>query len=84
MTPALLDALSDLDGGVATYVAQVLLVCRKRGMTFDQAWEAAMRSLPRPRSAATGELADWRTALRETRPAWRDCYEAPASAALVA
>lgn len=63
----------------AQYVAQVLLVARQRGWDFEDAWSAAVRSLPRPGTTATVQLHEWRDCLKWAKPAYEAAYhKAPA------
>lgn len=64
----------------AVHVRVVLVASKQRHLPFGAAWEAAMRSLPRPdHPALAADIEDWRAQLRATRDAWRECYEAPVS-----
>lgn len=63
------------------HVRVVLVASKQRHLPFSAAWEAAMRSLPRPdHPDLAADIEDWRAQLRATRDAWRECYEAPVSA----
>ena len=68
----------------AVHVRVVLVASKQRHLPFGAAWEAAMRSLPRPdHPDLAADIEDWRAQLRATRPWWQECYEAvsePASA----
>jgi hypothetical protein len=58
----------------AKHVRVVLDYHRRRGVPFSEAWSSALRSIPRK----DADVDDWRGALRWSREAWRECYEADA------
>ena len=64
----------------ATLVGAILRECRRRDLEFEPAWMLAVRSLPRSQP----DILEWRAALAEVKPYWREAYEGHATTRVVA
>ncbi len=62
----------------AEHVRQHLAAARAEGLSFDEAWDQALASLPAVRggrrSLVYGARQEWVGALRSTRAAWAAAY----------
>jgi hypothetical protein len=60
----------------AALLSFVLRIHKERGETsFDSAWAAAMRALPRREP----DIQEWREVFREQRELWRAAYDSPSA-----